>query len=141
MIQRIQSLYLLLGALCIASLAFIESAWQNQAAETIAWYVPAVAIVGAATVIVAVTTIFIYKDRFRQIKLIVAVQVMTLGLLVVLFSGLFLAGEFAELQGGTAAWGRLLPFLLPVAAYVFFYLARRGVQRDIDLVKSMDRLR
>jgi hypothetical protein len=28
-----------------------------------------------------------------------------------------------------------------VAAYILFYLARRGIEHDIKLVRSMDRLR
>lgn len=141
MIQRIQSVYLLLGALCIASLAFIDSVWRNLAGETIVWYVPVLAVLAAVTVIMALTTLFLYKNRLRQIKLIVAVQLMTIGVLLILLIGLLLSGELEMLRGGTADWTRLLPFLLPVVAYALFYLARRGVQRDIDLVKSMDRLR
>ena len=34
-----------------------------------------------------------------------------------------------------------LTLLLPVVAYVMLRLARRGVEKDIALVRSMDRLR
>ena len=34
-----------------------------------------------------------------------------------------------------------LTLLLPIVAYVFLRLARRGVEKDIALVRSMDRLR
>jgi len=30
---------------------------------------------------------------------------------------------------------------MPVVAYLFFFLARRGIDHDIELVESMDRLR
>jgi len=141
MIQRIQSVYLLLGALCLASLAFVDEIWVSQAGESQAWYVPAVAIVGAATVIAALIAIFLYKDRSTQIKLIVAVQMMTLAFLIILFGGQILVGDFTLFEGGTVDVAMVLALLLPVSAYVFFYVARRGVRRDIILVKSMDRLR
>jgi len=38
-------------------------------------------------------------------------------------------------------WGTTTVLLLPVAAYILFYLARRAITSDIELVKSMDRLR
>jgi hypothetical protein len=140
MIQRLQSVYLLLGALCIMSVAFLDDVWQSQAAETQVWFVPALAVLGAVTALAAVGTIFLYKSRGRQVRLIVVIKFMTLAFLALLSGGLFLTGDFA-FQGGDAGPAMLLVFALPVAAYILFYFARRGVQRDINLVKSMDRLR
>lgn len=140
MIQRIQSVYLLLGALCLASLGLFDSVWQNQAAESFVWFVPAATIVGTAALTVALMAIFAYKKRPKQVKMVTASQVMTIAFMVILYGGLFLAGEFEMLKaGGDLAY--LLALLLPVVGYIFFYLARRAIQRDIDLVKSMDRLR
>ena len=36
---------------------------------------------------------------------------------------------------------RVLMFVLPVLAYVAFILARRGIDKDLALIRSMDRLR
>lgn len=141
MIQRIQSVYLLLGALCLASLAFVDDIWLSQAAESQAWYVPTVTLFGIATVLAALIAIFLYKNRSQQLKLIVAVQMMTLAFLVILFGGQILVGDFTLFEGGTADVAMIIALILPIAAYIFFYLARRGVRRDINLVKSMDRLR
>lgn len=141
MIQRIQSVYLLLGALCLASLGFFDSVWQNQAAETFVWFVPAVAIVGAATVLTALIAIFLYKNRKKQVKVVVASQVMAVGFMVILYGALFMAGDFELLKEAGADISELLILLLPIVGYILFYLARRSIQRDIDLVKSMDRLR
>lgn len=138
MIQRIQSLYLLLGALCLVSLAFIDSIWQNEASETLVWYVPAVAIVGLLTALTAVVAIFLYSNRAKQLKAVVAAQIMALGFMIVLYGGMFLAGEFDVLAEDIP---RILALLLPIVAYILFYLARLSIQRDINLVKSMDRLR
>ncbi len=141
MIQRVQSIYLILGALCLGSLVFVDSIWQTQATEAFAWYASAVTIVGTATATVALMAVFAYKNRPKQLKLVVALQVMTLAFMVILYGGRFLAGDLRLLrQPGGELWPLLL-LLLPIVAYIFFYLARRGIQRDIDLVKSMDRLR
>ncbi len=141
MIQRIQSVYLLLGALSLAFLGLFGSVWESQAAALFVWFVPAVAIVGAATVLTALAAIFMYGNRSKQVKTVLAAQVMTLGLMVVLFGGLFLAGDFEAMQAPGADVWNVFVLLLPVATYILFYLARRSIQRDIDLVKSIDRLR
>ncbi len=141
MIQRIQSVYLLIGALCLAALSLVGDLRQTEAFDTLAWYAPLVAVVGAATIVMAIVAIFLYKNRRRQLTTILVLQMMTVGFMVVLYGGLFLAGDFATYRAGTAELGTLLALLLPAVAYVFFYLARKGVQRDVDLVKSMDRLR
>lgn len=140
MIQRIQSVYLLIGALCLAALGLFDSTWEIQAAENLVWFVPAVTIVGAATVAIALIAIFAYKNRPRQVKLVNASQIMTLVLMAILYGGLFLGGDVELLKAGEDV-SDLLVLLLPIVAYIFFYLARRSIQRDIDLVKSMDRLR
>jgi hypothetical protein len=38
-------------------------------------------------------------------------------------------------------WGKAAMLAMPILAYVFFLLARRGIDHDIELVESMDRLR
>lgn len=141
MIQRIQSLYLLLGAACLFPAALLEITTLAQVDETLTWYEPALTIVGVATMVIALGAIFFYKNRPKQQKLVSAVQVMTIIFLIILVAGLVIADGLAQLtQGGVDAVSIIL-IALPLLAYVFFWLARRGIQRDIDLVKSMDRLR
>lgn len=141
MIQRIQTLYLILGTLCLGSLIFLDAVRQAMAAATLTWYVPAVSVIAAVTSIVALVAVFGYKNRARQLKLVASIQILTLILMVVLYGALFLANDFARLSEGAADLSLVLILLLPIVAYLFFYLARRGIQRDEDLVKSMDRLR
>ena len=70
---------------------------------------------------------------------VVATQILTLIFMAVLFGGLFLSRELIFV--GAEAAGIIAIVLLPVLAYVFFLLARRGIDKDIALVRSMDRLR
>ena len=141
MIQRIQSLYLLLGAACLFPAALLEITMLAQVDDTLTWYEPALTIVGVATMATALGAIFFYKNRPKQRKLVSAVQVMTIIFIIILVAGLVIADGLAQLtQGGVDAVSIIL-LALPLLAYVFFWLARRGIQRDINLVKSMDRLR
>jgi hypothetical protein len=42
---------------------------------------------------------------------------------------------------GGINWTKAAMLGLPILAYLLFFLARRGIDHDIELVKSMDRLR
>lgn len=141
MIQRKQSIYLLLGAAALSIIFLLDGVADSQAAETLVWYVPSLVATGAATVILAVVAIFLYENRVLQQKVVVGVQVLNLIFIVLLASGMVLTGTLDLPTSGPDAVDRWLVLLLPVVAYVFFYLARRGIQSDIELVRSMDRLR
>jgi Ni,Fe-hydrogenase I cytochrome b subunit len=70
---------------------------------------------------------------------VTGVHWLTVVLLAVLLAGFYLAGALPQITSSGEA-GLLPPGLL-VLAYVWFRLARRGIQRDIHLVRSVDRLR
>jgi hypothetical protein len=141
MIQRKQSVYLLLGALSLSAIFFLDGGFDPQATASLSWYVPALVATGAVTVILAVVAIFLYDNRPLQKKVVVGVQVLDLAFLILLVAGMLLTDTLEFSAGDPNGLGRMLVLLLPIVAYVFFYLARRGIQADIDLVRSMDRLR
>lgn len=142
MIQRIQSVYLILGMLTLAALLFFDSIWGGRAAEVYSWYAPTILIMATLTIGVAVAALFSYRNRPRQRSLVLATQVLTLVLAVVLFGGLYLADALvANTTDGGLDLGLLMGMLLPLVAYILFLLARRAITSDIKLVKSMDRLR
>lgn len=141
MLQRKQSVYLLLGSLSIVAMLFFDGIWETPAAETLVWYVPSLIVTGIVVVVVALVAIFMYGNRLRQQQVVVAVQVLTLIFMVLLYGGLFLTGVTTQIAEGAVEAPTLIGLVLPILAYVFFYLARKGIQADIDLVRSMDRLR
>lgn len=141
MIQRIQTVYLLMGILALTSLLFFDAIWAGPASETLAWFAPAVLGLAGLAVVVAVLAIFLYKDRARQRKTVLAVQLLTLVLALVVYLGLFLTGTLTVQTEDGLNINLLTGVLLPAIAYLMFLLARRGIDRDIALVKSMDRLR
>ena len=141
MIQRIQTVYLVLGALALAALGLYDLPWSSQAADLHAWFVPSLIglIVGAAGT--ALWAIFLYERRETQRSVVVGAQIGTVLLAGVLYGGLYLTAELAFRNPAGVDWGKAAMLAMPILAYVFFLLARRGIDHDIELVESMDRLR
>lgn len=141
MIQRIQTVYLFFGALVLLTFGFVEMPWNSTAASAHVWFVPSLIgliFVNSAT---ALWSIFLYEQRQTQRSVVVGVQVGTVALAAVLYGGLYLTSELTVRVGEAIQWGRVVVLSLPLVAYVLFLLARRGIEHDIELVKSMDRLR
>lgn len=142
MIQRIQTVYLLVGAAALVGLLFFDSFWQSTAAATYDWFVPAVVGLSILTAGVGLVAIFMYNSLERQRRVVVGVQFGTVLTVAALYGGLFLTqGLNVRTAVGALDTDKIIMLALPVVAYVFFYLARRGIQSDIKLLKSVDRLR
>lgn len=149
MIQRIQSLYLLLATLLVGILFFAPAMWfsyQNAMVELHAFelsidgahilstpvYFPI--LLGAATLLPLIT-IFCFKNRMLQIRLCGVEAVLLIGL-AAMEALLFWGDVF------TIARGALTPAsFTPIAALLFVWLAARATLRDELLVRSLDRIR
>lgn len=141
MIQRIQTVYLLLGALVLGALGIFDAPWSGIAAAQYAWFVPSLIGLLVVAVGTALGSIFLYERRETQRTVVIAAQILTLLLAGVLYGGLYLAGTLAFTGPSGILWNRSIMLLLPLVAYGFFLLARRGIESDIELVESMDRIR
>lgn len=141
MIQRIQTVYLFLGALAIAALGFFSSLWGSSAAAQLSWFVPSLIALIVATAGGGLGAIFLYKQRETQRRVVVGIQVLTVCLAGVIYGGLYLTQELAVEGARGIDWSKTTMLVLPLVGYVLFLLARRGIQHDIELVKSMDRIR
>ncbi len=130
MIQRIQSVYLGLATLAILATPVVDGV---VAPDSWAWYTPVAAALIILIGAVSFGAIFLYKQRPRQKTLVLADQLLLLPLIALLFIGAYYAGV-SDVQ-------TVLPLGLPVVAYILLYLARRAIIKDIELVRSMDRLR
>ena len=138
MIQRIQTVYLAIGVACIGAAPFAGSLWSGVASDQ-PWHVPVVTFALGLSFIAAFAAILLYRKRDLQRTVVVVAQLMTLAALVALFVGRRTTEALPGAQGATTAdW---LLFVLPVSAYVLFLLARRAIDKDIRLLKSVDRLR
>ncbi len=136
MIQRIQTVYLFLAAVCSAGLIFVFHLWTN-AAETPVFakddYLYLGLFLGSA--LLSLISIFSYKNRKTQFvlgRLNIILNFILLGLFVV--QSLNLSGEADVSEKG-------IGILLPILSIVFLVLANKAIKKDEDLVKSVDRLR
>ena len=137
MIQRIQSLYLLIAAIISGGLSFVFYLWQNVkevlifAKDNMLFL--SLFMVSAA---LALITIFLFKNRQLQFvlgRVNIILNLILLGLFV--YRSLSLSGEISEISE------KGIGMLLPIFSIVFLVLANKAIKKDEDLVKSVDRLR
>lgn len=140
MIQRIQTVYLALGSVALGALLFFDVVWSSAAADFV-WFEPAVLGLSVAAGGTAVASIFLYGDRQRQRTIVVGAQLLTFAAAAVLYLGLYLADALTVRTADGVDALRVTALLLPAVAYILFLLARRAIDADIELVRSMDRLR
>ena len=134
MIQRIQSLYLLLGGTFLVLFAVFADVWSEGIPASVGWLGPlALGLAGLAAA-VSFIAVALFKDRAKQKRVIQVAQIATLATVAAAVGGLFV-------REGSMVTGSVLLALAPVVAYVLLRLAQRGVDADIAKVRSMDRLR
>jgi len=136
MIQRIQSIYLLITALIAGAVSFFVEVYKNFEIHDLfpkdELVVMGLFIVSA---VLSLCTIFLFKNRKLQFvlnRLNIILNLILLGLFV--YWSLNAPGEAEASKKGV---GMILPFI----SIVFLVLANRAIKKDEDLVKSVDRLR
>jgi succinate-acetate transporter protein len=136
MIQRIQTVYLVVSALIIAALYLWFPLVQDDAGTTIiSRDEPLVLGLLGVSVLLAVISIFNFKKRKLQFvlnRLNIISNFVLLGVFV--YRSLTLSGETLISEKGIGV-------LFPIISIVFLVLANKAIKRDEDLVKSVDRLR
>ena len=136
MIQRIQSVYLVIVTLLAGVVPFFLYLWLDaRGEEFFAKYdiLVSSALYGIAAL--AFLTIFLYKKRQNQF----VVNRLNLILNLILLG--FFVYRSLNLSGGTLVSEKGIGMLIPVFSIVFLVLANRAIKKDEDLVKSVDRLR
>jgi len=136
MIQRIQTLWLLLASIC--AFASVKLPFYYGSLEvpgpttTITPYDNFMLLVFViATALMALVSIFLFSNRSLQIKMCIVGLVLSLANLMHYF--LFMK----NFKTGGLSLYSALSFLVPV----FFILAIIGIYKDQKLLKSLDRLR
>jgi len=136
MIQRIQTIYLLLSAGVAGGLIFLFGLWTNNdgfevfAKDDLLYFG---LFLGSA--VLSLISIFMYKNRKSQFilgRLNIILNFILLGLFV--YQSLNLSGETVVSEKG-------IGIFLPIVSIVFLALANKAIKKDEDLVKSVDRLR
>ncbi|NOY50942.1 MAG: DUF4293 domain-containing protein [Chlorobi bacterium] len=157
MIQRIQSVFLLLAAVSLTLMFFFPIAEFIGMKDSLILYIfkvqslvpastnvydiwfvmPLLAIV-SLVVIFSLLTIFMYKNRMGQIKVIRFLMLLIAALIGLVF--LYYYDILAADSGSEPDFIQIGAFA-PLASLVFLFLANKGVIKDEKLIKSADRLR
>ncbi|OUR92170.1 hypothetical protein A9Q87_06710 [Flavobacteriales bacterium 34_180_T64] len=136
MLQRIQTVYLLLSAVISAGLIFVFHLWTTQSdqpfyAQDNLYYIG----LFITSTVLSLISIFSYKNRKSQFvfgRLNIILNFILLGLFV--YQSLNISGEANVSEKG-------IGILLPIFSIVFLVLANKAIKKDEELVKSVDRLR
>jgi hypothetical protein len=143
MIQRIQTIYLLLASLVSGGLIFVFNLWNTIKEKIfvvdlfsedviILKVIPFMFIMSA---FLSIATIFLFKNRKLQFvtgRIIILINLFLLGLLIYL--SLNLSGEALVSEKG-------IGMFLPILVILLIVFANKAIKKDEDLVKSVDRLR
>ena len=136
MIQRIQTLYLILIALLNSLVIFF---YQPLDASVIIgiFTLPDEVIWGTFSVsaTLALVSVFQYKQRSKQLV------INRINLLLELFLMGFFAYLSLNLSGEDTSSLKGIAVFVPLFSIVLLVMANKSIQKDEDLVKSVDRLR
>ena len=141
MIQRSQSVYLALATALLGLEYSYSSVFPWASSDAYAWFSPTVLGLFTLAAVGAFGAIFLYKDRKRQRNLVVVLQYLTLIGLIMLIVANSTAGTLPGVSMTNAAFAHWAALVSPIMAYLMFLMARRGIDKDIALIRSMDRLR
>ena len=136
MLQRIQTVYMILSILVMGALymwfPLVEDASKNVVIDKSE---PLVLGLILAPVVLTLISILNFKKRQQQFvinRLSIILNFVLLGVFV--YRSLMVSGETLISEKGIGV-------LLPIISIVFLVMANKAIKRDEDLVKSVDRLR
>ena len=153
MIQRIQTVYLLIANILIAVLFFFRFAEISSSKEIYSAGIQGIyadgthqsqlilhnwllLVLWVISPILLFVTIFLFKKRKLQLRLSLANLFVALCLEGVIFLEVWLGAQ--RLSGHFTL---TIYFLLPIIAVILIYLAIRAIKKDELLIRSIDRIR
>ncbi|HAJ81283.1 DUF4293 domain-containing protein [Zunongwangia profunda] len=136
MLQRIQTVYLLIAAIVSLGLIFVFALWQSEEGSAVyAQDQLTIFIMFIASGLLSLISVFMFKNRKLQFvlgRINIILNFFLLGVFV--YWSLSLPGEMNISEKG-------IGMFLPIISIVFLVLANKAIKKDEDLVKSVDRLR
>ena len=143
MLQRIQTIYLILTSAVSGGLIFVFSLWNTLKEQIFVLnlffsellMLRVIPIMFITSAVLSFVTIFLFKDRKLQFvlgRIIILINLFLLALLI--YVSLTLPGETSVSEKG-------IGMFLPILAILLLVLANKAIKKDEDLVKSVDRLR
>ena len=143
MIQRIQSIYLLIATFVSGGLVFVFNLWSNLKEQIFvldllmreSFLLKLIPLLFLLSTIMSFIDILLFKNRKLQFvigRLVILINLFLLGLLI--YVSLTLPGEISISKKG-------IGMFLPILVVLLIVLANKAIKKDEDLVKSVDRLR
>lgn len=135
MLQRIQTLYLLVAAVCSGVLTLTTYLMVVDGVTELVIDSVSYLILFEGSALLSLISIFLFKSRQTQFvlgRLNIILNFILLGLFVF---------RLLSLPGGPANPEKGIGLLLPIFSIVFLALANKAIKKDETLVKSVDRLR
>jgi len=137
MLQRIQTIYLLLALISTGVLPFFIPLWtMTDGKEYVFMQNQLYVVLFGLSTTLSLVSIVSYKKRQNQFvmgRLNIILNLILLGLFV--YRSLNLSGVIASVSE------KGIGMFLPIVAIVLLVLANKSIKKDEDLVKSVDRLR
>ena len=156
MLQRIQTLYLLIVVVAMSLTLFLPSMRAispegiDYALSTLRGFYPVeqggfhlsgvtmwLTITNIVILLIALFTIFMYKWRIIQIRFSIFNMVLLIGYYAIFFFTRNVILQQNTMDSTTFSW----PIILPLISAILTYLALRAIGKDEALVRSLDRLR
>ena len=150
MIQRKQSLWLLIAALLNSGVFFMDLYRTHTSVHSSVLGIDTVTdktgqlgvsehfgtlLLAIIMVLLPIVTIFLFKQRKRQLTLSFITIISVIGFIA---ATLFYINNITPVPASGNYW---IGSVLPVISLVFLIMAIMGIRRDDKLVKSVDRLR
>lgn len=157
MIQRIQSVYLLLAILFNLGMAFLPvfsinepdlslrvyaftQSFTDVSGITVTKPAPLLILLPVLLAIVAtVVVIFMYKDRKKQIRLCNSLYL--LQFIIVLLAVIWIITTHHIPLSELITKAHPLSLIFPVVSMWWVFMAQRSIKKDEELVRSVDRIR
>ncbi len=89
-----------------------------------------------AIIVITLFAIFSFKNRIKQIRLVILNLLLMIGLG---FLSWYYLSNFSKIAEGTNNYK--ITMVLPAISIVFSYLAYKAIKRDENLIRSADRIR
>lgn len=147
MIQRKQTLWLIIAALLSVSLFFLNMIsvtylQNNEAMDKgikLLEYNYILSILGFALVVLPLAAIFFYKNHKKQMNFVWLSIVLNIGFVAfhLMYIDIYMKSYKAAVQSHAYGIGSFMPVL----SIVFLFMAIGGIRKDKKLLKSYDRLR
>ncbi len=164
MIQRIQTIYLLLAVIAVGFTFFFDLCQYSlegserrfvmdlfsvhemsenasgEAVATPAYRIWTLLLLGLLELDL-IAAIALFKQRRKQLRLVHFSYLLEASSIVLLFFSMEDTVQMLPIESGTVITSYGIGWLMPTAALAFSFLAARGIKKDEELVRSVDRLR